>query len=64
MALVVIGQLNKEIAARLEVSEVTIKVNRGHMMRKMRAQSLPELVRMADRLGFPSESRGQPISKP
>ena len=57
MALVVIGQLNKEIAARLEVSEVTIKVNRGHMMRKMRAQSLPELVRMADRLGFPSESR-------
>lgn len=54
MALVVIGQLNKEIAAKLEVSEVTIKVNRGHMMRKMQAKSLPELVRMADRLGISS----------
>lgn len=55
MALVVIGELNKEIAAKLEVSEVTIKVNRGHMMRKMQAKSLPELVRMADRLGISSQ---------
>jgi len=50
MAHVVIGQLNKQIAAALEVSEVTVKVHRGQIMRKMRAKSLPELVRMADRL--------------
>jgi len=51
MALVVIGRPNKQIAAELEVSEVTVKVHRGQIMRKMRAQSLPELVRMADSLG-------------
>ena len=50
LALVVIGQLNKQIAAALQVSEVTVKFHRGHIMRKMRAKSLPELVRMADRL--------------
>jgi FixJ family two-component response regulator len=50
MALVVIGQLNKQIAAALELSEVTIKVHRRQILRKMRAKSLPELVRMADRL--------------
>jgi FixJ family two-component response regulator len=50
MALVAIGQLNKQIAAELDVSDVTVKVHRGQIMRKMRAKSLPELVRMADRL--------------
>ena len=51
MKLVVAGRMNKQIAAELEVSEVTVKVHRGQVMRKMRARSLPELVRMADRLG-------------
>lgn len=52
MALVVTGLLNKEIAARLDVSEITVKVNRGQVMRKMHAPSLPALVRMADQLGL------------
>ena len=51
MKFVVAGRLNKQIAAELDVSEVTVKVHRGQVMRKMRARSLPELVRMADRLG-------------
>lgn len=50
MALVANGQLNKQIAAELSLSEVTVKVHRGHLMRKMQARSVPELVRMADRL--------------
>jgi FixJ family two-component response regulator len=50
MALVVTGRLNKQIAAALQVSEVTVKVHRGNIMRKMQAESLPELVRIADRL--------------
>jgi FixJ family two-component response regulator len=50
MALVVIGRLNKQIAAALQVSEGTVKVHRGNIMRKMQAESLPELVRIADRL--------------
>jgi FixJ family two-component response regulator len=48
--LVVIGYANKQIAAELDLSEMTVKVHRGQVMRKMRARSLPELVRMADRL--------------
>jgi FixJ family two-component response regulator len=51
MALVVIGRANKQIAAELSLSEMTVKVHRGQVMRKMHARSLPELVRMADRLG-------------
>lgn len=50
-ALVVEGLLNKQIAARLDLSEITVKVRRGHVMRKMEAQSLPDLVRMAAILG-------------
>ena len=50
MALVVAGLLNKQIAARLNVSEITVKVRRGSVMRKMEADSLAELVRFAERL--------------
>jgi FixJ family two-component response regulator len=51
MALVTAGLMNKQIAAKLNVSEVTVKVHRGNVMEKMRARSLAELVRMADALG-------------
>jgi FixJ family two-component response regulator len=44
------GRPNKQIAAELKLSEVTVKVHRGNVMRKMRAASLPDLVRMADRV--------------
>jgi RNA polymerase sigma factor (sigma-70 family) len=53
MTLVVNGRPNKQIAAELSLSEMTVKVHRGQVMRKMRAGSLPELVRMADGLGEP-----------
>jgi FixJ family two-component response regulator len=46
------GALNKQIAAGLGVSEVTVKVHRANAMRKMRAKSLPELIRMSDLLGI------------
>jgi len=52
MALVTAGLMNKQIAAQLDVSEVTVKVHRGNAMGKMRARSLAELVRMADALGI------------
>jgi len=50
--LVVQGLLNKQIASRLEVSEITVKVRRGHVMRKMNARSLADLVRLAEKLGI------------
>lgn len=49
--LVVTGMLNKQIAAELDASEKTIKVHRGRVMQKMQADSLADLVRMAERLG-------------
>jgi FixJ family two-component response regulator len=51
-ALVISGLMNKQIAHRLEVSEITVKIHRGHVMRKMEARSLADLVRMAEMLGI------------
>jgi FixJ family two-component response regulator len=54
MSLVVSGLLNKQIAAKLGASETTVKIHRGRVMQKMQAESLPHLVRMADRLKSPA----------
>ena len=51
LSLVTAGLMNKQVAARLGVSEVTVKIHRGNLMRKMQAQSLADLVRMAEALG-------------
>lgn len=51
MGHVVAGLLNKQIAAAMNVSEVTVKTHRGQVMKKMAARSVPDLVRMADALG-------------
>jgi len=52
MQLVISGLLNKQIAAELGASERTVKIHRGQVMRKMQAESLPDLVRMAGKLGI------------
>ena len=55
MSFVVRGFLNKQIAGEMGTSETTAKIHRGQVMRKMQAQSLPDLVRIAERLGLPSQ---------
>jgi FixJ family two-component response regulator len=57
IALVTAGLMNKQIAAELGVSEITVKIHRGHVMRKMKAKSLADLVRMAETLGIGREKR-------
>jgi RNA polymerase sigma factor (sigma-70 family) len=57
MRQVVSGLLNKQIAAELNITEYTVKIHRGRAMRKMRAESLADLVRMADHLGIHSPKR-------
>jgi len=52
MSLVVAGRLNKQVAAELGISEITVKAHRGKLMRKMTARTLPDLVKMAGRLGI------------
>jgi FixJ family two-component response regulator len=49
--------MNKQIAADLGIAEITVKVHRAHMMRKMKARSLMDLIGMADRLGMHRPNR-------
>jgi len=57
LGLVTAGLMNKQVAAELGVSEITIKVHRGNVMKKMGARSLADLVRMADALGIRQAKR-------
>jgi FixJ family two-component response regulator len=57
MALVVSGLLNKQVGGELGISEITVKAHRGQVMRKMKADSLPDLVTMAARLGVRSSPK-------
>ncbi len=56
MSLVAAGLMNKQVAARMDLSEITVKIHRGNVMRKMSAQSLADLVRMAEILKVRDES--------
>jgi FixJ family two-component response regulator len=58
MLLVVQGVINKQIADRLNVSEPTVKMHRGHVMQKMGADSLADLIKMAEKLKAPGDNPG------
>ena len=65
MALVVSGLLNKQVGGELGISEITVKAHRGQVMRKMKADSLPDLVTMAARLGVrPAARHWHPLEVP
>jgi FixJ family two-component response regulator len=58
MTLVVTGLLNKQVGGELGISEITVKAHRGKVMQKMKADSLPDLVKMAARLGLAAAPKG------
>jgi FixJ family two-component response regulator len=62
MALVVAGRLNKQVGGELGISEITVKAHRGKLMRKMRAATLPDLVRMAARLQLSPRGIRPPVA--
>jgi FixJ family two-component response regulator len=61
MELVVSGLLNKQVGGELGISEITVKAHRGQVMRKMQADSLPALVKMAARLDLPAARPAEPV---
>jgi FixJ family two-component response regulator len=60
MALVTSGLMNKQIAAKIGIAEMTVKIHRGHVMRKMQTRSLAELVLIAQRLGIRGRENPEP----
>lgn len=64
MALVTSGMMNKQVGGKLGISEITVKAHRGRVMRKMKARSLADLVKMAASLGLHSAAAGQRDNTP